>query len=65
MILARSRGVRFVKVNGWMSPDVGLAPRAWAALNQVAQALGYPGPEEYNHACQERPDEVRARLAAL
>lgn len=64
MLLARSRGVVFEQVDKLWVP-AGANYIAGDCLHEVAVILAYGGMGEYNEACLKRPNEVRARLAAL
>ena len=67
MLVARSRGISFWQQagQGHFWPCFRGSIEAYVALLDVAQALGYVTAMHYNEACLDRPDEVRARLAAL
>lgn len=66
-MVARARGAAVgYDIDGYVEwapgRDVDIA---WSALEDVARALGYPHEDDYNTACSNDPDSVRARLAAL
>jgi len=71
MLVAQARGVTFRVDDTVYSPIAVYSPAAEhkitanLVLVDVAKTLGYEIVKDYNEACLDRPDEVRARLAAL
>lgn len=66
--MAVTRGVTFVagRVTHTLNPNTTQDTlRAYTALDDVAESLGYAGGYEYNQATIRNPADVRRRLRAL
>ena len=62
--VAKLRGERFRLIEG-SYVATSATNIAWRAVDDVAEALGYPDRRTYENACCQEPEEVRRRLDHL